>query len=76
MENWKISISRHFIEREYSTHHQKSCKENVVSSLFNRPCSIITNVHKESARIKQVLKENVKSLRELRTITACLSHNN
>ena len=45
----------------YSSHHQTSCKESVVSSLFNRAYSIITNkddLHKESARIKQVLKEN------------------
>ena len=36
-------------------------KESVVSSFFNRAYSIITNkddLHKESARIKQVLKEN------------------
>ena len=46
---------------QYSSHHQTSCKENVVSSLFNRACSIITNkddLHKENARIKQVLKKN------------------
>ena len=45
----------------YSSHHQASCKESVVSSLFNRAYSIITNkddLHKENARIKQVLKEN------------------
>ena len=42
----------------YSSHHQTSKKESVVSSLFNRPYSIITNIHKESAKIKQVLKEN------------------
>ena len=44
-----------------SSHHQTSCKESVVSSLFNRAYSIITNkddLHKENARIKQVLKEN------------------
>ena len=44
-----------------NSHHQTSCKENVVSSLFNRAYSIITNkddLHKEIARIKQVLKEN------------------
>ena len=43
----------------YSPHHQKSSKESV--SLFNRAYSIITNkddLHKENARIKQVLKEN------------------
>ena len=40
-------------------HHQKSCKESVDSSLFNREYSIITNKNdltKENARIKQVLK--------------------
>ena len=45
----------------YSSHHQTSYKESVVSSLFNRAYSIITNkddLHKENARIKQVLKEN------------------
>ena len=45
----------------YSSHHQTSCKESVVSSLFNRAYSIITNkddLHKENARIKEVLKEN------------------
>ena len=44
----------------YSSHDQTSCKESVFSSLFNRACSIITNkddLHKENARIKQVLKE-------------------
>ena len=44
----------------YSSHHQTSCTESVVSSLFNRAYSIITNkddLHKENARIKQVLKE-------------------
>ena len=42
----------------YSSHHQTSCKESVVSSLFNRAYSIITNkddLHKENARIKQVI---------------------
>ena len=45
----------------YSCHHQTSCKKSVVSSLFNITYSIITNkddLHKESARTKQVLKEN------------------
>ena len=45
----------------YSSHHQASCKESVVSSLFKRAYSIITNkddLHKENARIKQVLNEN------------------
>ena len=45
----------------YSSHHQTSCKESVVSSLFNTAYSIITNkddLQKENARIKQVLKGN------------------
>ena len=45
----------------HSSHHQTSCEESVVSSLFNRAYSIITNkddLYKENARIKQVLKEN------------------
>ena len=45
----------------YSSHHQTSCKESVVSSMFNRAYSIVTNkddLHEENARIKQVLKEN------------------
>ena len=45
----------------YSSHHQTICKESVVSSLFNRTYSIITNkddLHKENARINQVLMEN------------------
>ena len=44
-----------------SSHHQTSCKEKVVCSLFNRTYSIITNeddLTKENARIKQVLKGN------------------
>ena len=45
----------------YSSHHQTSCKESVVSSLFNRAYSIITDkddLQNENPRIKQVLKEN------------------
>ena len=45
----------------YSSHHQASCKQSVISSLFNRVYSIITNkddLHRENARIKQVLKGN------------------
>ena len=41
----------------YSSHHQTSCKESVVSSLFNRAYSSITNKD-ENTRIKLVLKEN------------------
>ena len=45
----------------YNSHHQTSCKESVVSSLFNGAYSIITNkydLHKENGRIKQELNEN------------------
>ena len=45
----------------YGFHHETSCKESVVSSLFNTAYSIITNkddLQKENARIKQVLKGN------------------
>ena len=45
----------------YISHHQTSCKETIVSSLFKRSYSIITNkddLLKENARIKQVLNEN------------------
>ena len=45
----------------YSSHHQASCNESVISALFNRAYSIITNkddLYKENKRIKQVLKEN------------------
>ena len=40
----------------YSSPHQTSCKEGVVSSLFNRAYSFITNkddLHKENARISK-----------------------
>ena len=45
----------------YSSHHQTSRKEKFVSFLLNRAYAIITDkddLHKENARIKQVLKEN------------------
>ena len=45
----------------YSSHCKTSCKENVAFSFFNRAYSIITNndnLHKENAKIKQVLKKN------------------
>ena len=44
-----------------SSHCKTSCKESVVSSLFNRADAIIANrddLTKENVRIKQVLKEN------------------
>ena len=43
----------------YSSHHRTSCKESVVSSLFNRAYSIITNkdeLHKENASVKATVK--------------------
>ena len=64
---WKISVLvyRKPVHTDqylhYSSHHQTGCKESVVSSLFNREYSIITNeddLTKENARTKQVLKEN------------------
>ena len=51
----------HYQYLHYSSHHQTSSKESVVSSLFSTAYYIITNeddLHKENARIKQVLKEN------------------
>ena len=45
----------------YSSHHERSCKETVVSSLFNIAYCIVTNKDdstKENVRIKPVLKEN------------------
>ena len=45
----------------HSSHLQTSCKESVVSSLFNKAYSIFINrdnLTKENARIKRVLKEN------------------
>ena len=45
----------------YSSHYQTSYKESVVSSFFNRAHFIITNkenLHKEHARIIQMLKKN------------------
>ena len=45
----------------YNSHHQASCKKSVVSSLFNRACSIIKikdDLHKENTKIKQPLKGN------------------
>ena len=65
--NGKISVlvyrkpthtNRHL---HYSSHHQRTCTKSVISSLFNKVYSIITNKNdltKENARIKQVLKEN------------------
>ena len=45
----------------FRSHHQTSCKQSVVSSLFNRVYSIVTNkddLRKGNTRIKQVLKKN------------------
>ena len=44
-----------------SSHHQIVCKKSVVSSLYNRAYSIITNkedLNKENVSIKQVPEEN------------------
>ena len=70
----------------YSSYHQISCKESVISSLFSRAYSIIINkddLDKENTRIKQVLKENgyqesivSKIFKELLTITAFFSQIN
>ena len=70
----------------YSSHHEISCKESVVSSMFNRVYSTITHkddLTKESTRIKQLLRGTdirntllLKPLRELLTIAACSSHSN
>ena len=70
----------------YSSYYQTSCKESVVSSLFNSAFSIITNkddLHKENARLKQVLKENgyqesiiSKMFKRITTVTVCLCHSN
>ena len=60
--NREISVLVHILTNTYTTaNHQTSCKESTVCSLFNRAFSIFTNkvdLHKESSRIKQVLKEN------------------
>ena len=56
---WKLTHDQHL---QHSSHHQTRCKESIVSCLFNRPYSIITNkedLYKENDRMKQVLKENV-----------------
>ena len=45
----------------YSCHHQRSCKESVVFSVFNTSHSIITNkddLTKENAKINKVLRAN------------------
>ena len=44
----------------YRCHHQTSCKESIVSSLFHREYCIIINkedLAKENAGIKQLIKE-------------------
>ena len=56
---WKPTHTNQHLH--YSSHHQTSCKESVVSYLSNRSYSIITfkaDLHKENVRIKQVLKKN------------------
>ena len=52
---WYIG-SLQILINTYITAHQTSCKESVVSSLFNGASYIITNkndLHKENVRIKQ-----------------------
>ena len=89
--NGEISVlvyrSLHILTNTYTT---ALTTKQVARKVLFPPCliaySIITNkddLHKENARIKQVLKENdiekallIKSLGELLIITACLSHNN
>ena len=54
-----VCLMRLNFERYFSR--QTSCKKSVVSSLFNRVNSIITNkddLTKENARVKQMLKDN------------------
>ena len=46
----------------YSSHHQTSCKERAYSIITNKD-----DLHKENARIKQVLKEN--GYREIASVT-------
>ena len=70
----------------YNLHREKSCKESVVLSLFNRAYFIITSkdhLTKEKARTKQKLKKNWyresiinKIFRDLLTIPDFLGHNN
>ena len=60
--NGKISVfvyrkpthTNHYLH--YNSHHQASCKEIAVSSLFNKAYSIITN--KDDLTKENVLKEN------------------
>ena len=66
-----------------SAHHPTSCKESVISSLFNRAYFITTKkayLTKDNAVVKQVLTEKgyqesiiSKIFRELLTLTGCLS---
>ena len=80
----KLTHTDHYLHQ--SSHHQTICNESVHSFLFSRTYCIVTNkdgLNEKNTRIKQVLQENdikkallVKSLRELPTITACLSYNN
>ena len=62
----------------YSSHHQTSCRESVVSSLLNKAYSIISNkddLHKENARIKQVLRENGYQERIINKIIRRINNN-
>ena len=65
----------------YKCHHQTSCKESIVSSLFNRAYCVITNkedLAKENARIMQLIKDKKKPTISKTSITtiANFSHNN
>ena len=62
-------------------HHQTSCKESIVSSLFNRAYCVITNkedLAKENARIMQLIKDKKNPTISKTSITtiANFSHNN
>ena len=62
----------------YSSHHRTTCKEGVVSSLFNRAYSIINTkdgLTKDNARIKQVLKENGYPESSISKIFKRITHN-
>ena len=62
----------------YSSHHQTTCKEGVVFSLFKRAYSIINDkdgLTKDNARIKQVLKENGYQESSVRKIFKRITNN-
>ena len=64
--------------QSYNSQHQTGCKGSVVSSLFNRAYSIITNkggLNKENARIKQMLKKNGYQKITTRKIVSRITNN-